>query len=140
MVAQHRRVEFILVGAGGTGGYLISAIARLMLEIEATTNKTCSCTVIDPDIIETKNVPRQNFQPSEIGLYKAQVFAARYSLALGCNITAITKPFHKDMVKREWCNLTVIIGCVDNAAARHEISKCLDNNYSKQPPHIFWLD
>lgn len=61
IVPAFSHVEFIVVGAGGTGGFLISAIARLMKEIESTTNKTASCTIIDHDLVEEKNIPRQNF-------------------------------------------------------------------------------
>ncbi|MBD2131063.1 ThiF family adenylyltransferase [Sphaerospermopsis sp. FACHB-1094] len=140
MLPAHNHVEFIVVGAGGTGGFLIPSVAKLMLEIEANSNKTASCIVVDPDIIEPKNIPRQNFQQSEVGLYKAEVLAARYSLGLGVQIRAIAKPFTKKIVSARWRKLTVIIGCVDNAAARAEISSCLDQNYPGSLPQIWWLD
>ncbi|MDB9441483.1 ThiF family adenylyltransferase [Sphaerospermopsis kisseleviana CS-549] len=147
MLPAHNHVEFIIVGAGGTGGFLVPSVARLMLEIEANSNKTTSCIVVDPDIIEPKNIPRQNFQQSEVGLYKAEVLAARYSLGLGVQIRAlakpaegIAKPFTKKIVSTKWRKLTVVIGCVDNAAARAEISSCLDQNYSGSLPQIWWLD
>jgi PRTRC genetic system ThiF family protein len=140
MLSQHNHVEFIVVGAGGTGGFLIPAIARLMLEIEGNSNKTACCTIVDPDVIEAKNIPRQNFQQSEIGLYKAEVLAARYSLALGVCMSAITKKFSQKMVNPKWRQLTIIVGCVDNAAARTEISYCLNQIYAQHPPLLWWLD
>lgn len=140
LVASPSRIEFLLVGAGGTGGWLISVLARLMLEIESKTNKTATCTIVDFDTVEQHNIPRQNFQQSEIGLLKAEVLAARYSLALGCKISAVAAPFSSRMLDSAWNKLTVIVGCVDNAAARTQISKCLDQNYPERPPHIFWLD
>ncbi len=141
IVSQHNHVEFVLVGAGGTGGFLISAIARLMKEIEETTNKTSSCTIIDPDIVEEKNIPRQNFQPGDIGLPKAEILAARYALAMGCNISAIDQHFTKEMAKAPWRSLVVIVGCVDNASARQEIASCLnDGNSAYYLPDVWWLD
>ncbi|MBE9017561.1 ThiF family adenylyltransferase [Chroococcidiopsidales cyanobacterium LEGE 13417] len=140
MLADRDRVHFVVVGAGGTGGWIIGAIARLMLEIESKTTKTASCTVVDFDVVEAKNIPRQNFQSSEIGLFKAQVLAARYSLAWGCKISSVTQPFCQDTIGCYWDKLTVIVGCVDNAAARVEIGKCLDRNPSDRPPSIWWLD
>lgn len=142
MLPHHNHIEFIVVGTGGTGGFLIAAIARLLIEITTTTSKTASCLLIDGDKVEAKNVPRQNFQPSEIGLYKSQVLALRYSLAFGCKISAINQPFQKQMVGQLSYSrqLTIIIGCVDNAAARSEISACLDCNYSGYPPDTWWLD
>lgn len=141
IVSQHKQVEFVLVGAGGTGGFLISAIARLMKEIEATTDKTTACTIIDPDVVEEKNIPRQNFQPGDIGLPKAEILAARYALAMGCNISAISQPFTKEMAKAPWRSLVIIIGCVDNAAARQEIASSLNSGYGDYYlPNIWWLD
>jgi PRTRC genetic system ThiF family protein len=140
LVAERSRIEFLLVGAGGTGGWLISALARLMLEIESKSNKTATCILVDPDQVSQSNIPRQNFQQSEIGLFKAEVLAARYSLALGCKISAIAAPFSLRMLDSPWNKLTVIVGCVDNAAARAYIAKCLEQNYADRAPHIFWLD
>jgi tRNA A37 threonylcarbamoyladenosine dehydratase len=115
LVASPSRIEFLLIGAGGTGGWLISALARLMLEIESKTNKTATCTIVDFDTVEQHNIPRQNFQQSEIGLLKAEVLAARYSLALGCKISAVAAPFSSRMLDSAWNKLTVIVGCVDTA-------------------------
>lgn len=140
LVPGRREIEFILVGAGGTGGLLIGAVARLMLEIESKTHKSANCTVVDFDTVEAVNIPRQNFQPSEIGLSKAEVLAARYSLAYGCKIGAIAQPFTQKLIHSRWQKLVIIIGCVDNSAARTEISQCLKYNERDRPPHIFWLD
>ncbi len=140
MVYYHNHIEFVVVGAGGTGGFLIPAIARLMLEISATSSKTADCKIIDPDVVKVKNIPRQNFHSSEVGLYKAEVLAARYSLALGVRISAIAKLFSKEMVTAGWRSLTIIIGCVDNATARREISNYFNHNDTETPPQVWWLD
>lgn len=142
LIKQCEYVDFILVGAGGTGGFLIGAIARLMCEIEKTSSKKTSCTIVDGDVVEEKNIPRQNFQPSDIGLPKSQILALRYSLATGCKIKAITRPFNANLFRelKHWHNVTVIIGCVDNAAARKEINSCLNNSSWEQIPNTWWLD
>lgn len=139
IVPAFSHVEFIVVGAGGTGGFLISAIARLMKEIELTTNKTASCTIIDHDLVEEKNIPRQNFQPGDIGLPKAQVLAARYALAFGIKINALCQRFNGKAIQNFRHSLKVIVGCVDNAAARQEINECLNQSHNR-PPNTWWLD
>ena len=112
-----------------------------MKEIEATTNKTSSCTIIDPDIVVEKNIPRQNFQLGDIGLPKAKILAARYALAMGCNISAISQHFTKEMAKAHWRSLVIIVGCVDNAAARQEIASSLNSGYGAYYlPDLWWLD
>ncbi len=141
IVPAFNHVEFILVGAGGTGGFLISAIARLMKEIESTTNKTTRCTIIDHDLIEQKNIPRQNFHPGDMGLPKAQVLAARYALAFGIRINALCQRFNAKTIQRSWHSLNVIIGCVDNAVARQEINECLClSQEHNRPLNTWWLD
>lgn len=45
---------FILVGAGGTGGYILPHIARISYVIEQLTDKKVPIVVIDPDTVETR--------------------------------------------------------------------------------------
>lgn len=140
LLPHYNRIHFVLIGAGGTGSFLASAIARLMLEIESSGDRACTCTIVDPDTVEVQNIPRQNFQAAEIGLFKAEVLAMRYALALGCRFEAISRPFESEIVRDGWNQMTIAIGCVDNATARTEISYCLNYNSSQKPPRIWWLD
>ncbi|OKH33134.1 thiamine biosynthesis protein ThiF [[Phormidium ambiguum] IAM M-71] len=140
ILTRHRhQINIWIVGTGGTGGWLVPSLARLSKVMETSSNKKVTCTLVDPDIIEAKNISRQNFIESEIGSNKALVLATRYNLALGGNLTAIPKPFHQDLIDNWWTGLTIIIGCVDNAAARYQISQCLDLNQNKEPD-IWYLD
>lgn len=139
LTRNSQQINIWIIGTGGTGGWLVPNIARLLKVLETSTNKKVSCTLVDPDVIEAKNISRQNFIQSEIGCNKALVLATRYNLALGCNLTAIHKPFERDLLDNYWRGLTVIIGCVDNAAARYQISQCLDFNQNKEP-NIWYLD
>ena len=43
-------------------------------------------TVIDPDVVESGNIPRSNFCGAEIGRFKAQTLAERISLAWGLEV------------------------------------------------------
>lgn len=95
---------------------------------------------VDPDCIEGKNIPRQNFCDAELGYPKAQTLAARYSLAWAVEIDAVTDHFKAEMISSRWHRLTVVIGCVDNAAARQEVAKTLNANSGDSPPRIWWLD
>lgn len=111
-----------LVGCGGTGSYVAPTIARLAKQISHPTK----IYFIDPDKVEEKNVGRQNFCYAEIGAYKAESLAARLTAAWGMEIKAIPERWSQTLFSRhrnwQWSNL--IIGCVDNAAARKEISAC----------------
>jgi PRTRC genetic system ThiF family protein len=85
--------------------------------------------------VEAKNIPRQNFIPSDLGMPKASVLAARYGLQWGIEIGAIVAPFKKSMAQNHWKELTICIGAVDNPEARVEIARVLENEKS-----VFWLD
>ncbi len=136
----HRKVDFILVGAGGTGGYLAEDVCRLILQLQQN-EKKANLTIIDGDSVETKNIARQNYQPSEISLPKAQCLATRCSAKYGLEVTAISDWFSPNHVEKyRWNTLTVIIGCVDNAAARTQIHSCLEYSNSREQADLFWLD
>ena len=123
--------KVIIVGAGGTGGRLVPLVAQFL--------KTCSHVIdpeiilIDRDIVETKNLLRQNFIRPDVDKNKADVLAYRYSMAFDIKITAI-KEFVDD---RDGRNLLINnmplpsylnnknhnslwIMCVDSAEARRK--------------------
>ncbi|NEU71728.1 thiamine biosynthesis protein ThiF [Hassallia byssoidea VB512170] len=138
---RHTRINFILVGAGGTGKYLAEDLCRIILQLQQT-GKEVSFTVVDGDIVSTENTIRQNYQPAEVGLFKADALALKCSAKYGIEITAICDWFEEEIVHAtsSWNSLTVIIGCVDNAAARGKIHSVLKLNNAKEPALLFWLD
>lgn len=109
LTRNSQQINIWIIGTGGTEGWLVPNIARLLKVLETSSNKKVSCTLVDPDVIEAKNIPKQNFIQSEIGCNKALVLATRYNLALGCNLTAIHKPFQRDLLDNYWRGLTVRI-------------------------------
>lgn len=133
---QIEQIRFILVGCGGTGGWLAPSIARLA---RLLIDQQCDVKVLfcDPDTVEERNLTRQNFCYAELGQNKAATLAARYGAAWGLEIFAITKPLHRTEVGYR-PGLNIIIGCVDNAAARNAISRTvLDHGGNER---YWWLD
>ena len=139
ITAAHQEVRLVMVGCGGTGSWLAPSVARIVRVLNESGTET-SALFIDPDCIESKNIPRQNFCDAELRFPKAQTLAARYSLAWGVEIGAVTDHFKAEMIGSRWNRLTVVIGCVDNAAARHELAKTLAANAGDSPPRVWWLD
>lgn len=72
-------VKIIVLGAGGTGGYVIPHLYRLAFARRGHVR----IIICDGDIVERKNLVRQNFVEQDIGRNKAQVLAERYSRAFG---------------------------------------------------------
>ncbi|MGI8655427.1 MAG: PRTRC system ThiF family protein [Pyrinomonadaceae bacterium] len=136
---EHETTTIALVGCGGTGSYMaqhISRIMRVMLE----QGRRVRALFIDPDRVEEKNIGRQLFCDAEIGMNKAETLALRYGATWGLDIAAHAKRFEPEMVKAYGGSpLTVIVGCVDNAAARKSIAASL-NNRPGSAPRIWWLD
>ena len=140
MMPTTNRWEFVLVGCGGTGSWLAPSIARVASVLQEQGKET-AIWFVDPDHVEAKNIPRQNFCRAELGANKAATLAARFSAAWGVGINALGGPFNAARTTargHDWT--TVLIGCVDNAAARKEIAKRLKENSAGSPHRTWWLD
>ena len=134
LLPSYDQLDLFLIGCGGTGGWLAVNLPRIAY-LQKQAGKKVSLTFIDPDRVEAKNIPRQNFIPSDLGLPKASVLAARYGWQWGIEINAIAAPFKESMATLRWKHLVICIGAVDNPEARVEIAKVLENGKS-----VFWLD
>ena len=116
-----RPVKIVMLGAGGTGGYAAPHIYRLI----HTLRRPARFLIADGDIVEEKNLVRQNFIHADLGRNKAAVMAERYASAFGMEIAylpefienedalaALTAP---DYSRKE---LAILIGAVDNNRSR----------------------
>jgi len=144
---QHHALKFYLVGTGGTGSWLAPHLVRLtrfLRETHQTRFAQVHLTFIDPDTVEMMNVYRQNFGETEVGGRKAELLALRYAASWGQSIQVHVAPFDKGMLQLEYRDLGVIIGCVDNAAARKTIADALDQETrlhgADDLPRLWWLD
>lgn len=144
--------RIVVFGTGGTGSRLVPLLAQFI--------KTCNW-VIDPkiylcdfDVVEEKNLLRQNFILPDVGKNKAAVLANRYSKAYGVGIVPITCKLeetaafdpsgHKAYLDRasedpqkvcnekmayelysSYLNNTIIVMCVDSPEARRSILSSL---------------
>lgn len=130
------RVRLVLAGCGGTGSWLAPAVARVARLLIEKFAKETLVAFVDPDTVEARNIYRQNFCKAEVGYNKAIALAARYGTAWGVDIVALAQNFNKDICSSRYDDLTVLIGCVDNPAARRDI-----RNATKQiEGTVFWLD
>ena len=140
--ALNKPVKIIMLGAGGTGGHVAPNLYRLLHSLERYT-KVIVC---DGDIVEPKNLVRQNFISADLGRNKAQVLAERYALAFGLEVSYIPEFIEDEDVLVELVKpdtyqagpysykkeegLSILIGCVDNNQSRklcHQVFKAADN-------------
>lgn len=147
MPREYSGLRFIIVGAGGTGSFLIPAIARLIFELKQQSDKPVAMMVVDPDVVENGNIPRSNFCAAEVGRFKAQTLAERITMAWGLETKFSCEKFDAEKHLKEsasdYRSLSVIAGCVDNYLARKDIHNAIDGfrGYSSSDaPNLWWID
>jgi len=74
-----RPVKVVMLGAGGTGGHIAPHLYRLLYALD----RPVRFIICDGDVVEDKNLVRQNFIPADLGENKAKVLAERYSTVFG---------------------------------------------------------
>lgn len=130
--------KVLIIGGGGTGSRLVPLLAQFL--------KTCAwipnpeITIVDDDIVEEKNLLRQNFIAQDVGKHKAVVLAQRYSRAFNIPITPVVQRI-TEYVSRysvssgqtleqiqeqnnlfvKHANNSIVVMCVDSPEARRAI-------------------
>jgi PRTRC genetic system ThiF family protein len=130
------RIHIIVVGVGGTGSHLVPFLPELSRQLKRE-EREVSIALVDPDTVAEQNCSRQNFFPKDVGLAKAAVLACRYGVPSGVPMTAVIDRFDADQV-RGWNQLTVLVGCTDNYAARRDLSRALAGAEHRHP--MLYLD
>ncbi len=144
-------LRLYLIGCGGTGSWLAPHVVRLARFLREAHAMNGQVTFIDPHVVEPKNVYRQNFSNAEIGAHKAETLALRLGPAWGVEIGVHVARFDPKMVEHQYGDIALLIGCVDNAAARQTIADALNHSgggwnngaYSNDAPplpQLWWLD
>ncbi len=119
-----KHINVVVIGAGGTGGYLVQALGRLHYGLNHIPNMpTLSVTIVDGDRVEEKNLLRQHFLPQDIGRPKATVLAERFGQIYGLGWDAVPQYLNAPedlfaLTRSQWDSADVWIGAVDNHATR----------------------
>lgn len=123
-------VKIVQLGAGGTGGHTAPHLYRLLYSLE----RPARLILCDGDIVEAKNLVRQNFSPADLGENKARVLAERYASVFGM-VAEYVPSFIEDLdtlmaliTPDEWKpeeysseripEMVILLGCVDNNRSR----------------------
>jgi hypothetical protein len=135
--ATNAPVKIVLLGAGGTGGYIAPHLYRMAF----TKGGMARIILVDGDIVEEKNLIRQNFAECDIGENKARVLAERYSRTFGLKTEYVSGFIESaerlaELLSPETSTEQVIlIGAVDNNSSRR---MCHDAFYSS--PDLIYID
>lgn len=134
--------DAILVGCGGTGGYLAEPLARLLAYHP---NASGRLTLVDGDAYEASNSSRQVFPLAALGLNKATVTAERLNVAvpwsresfqtiptylnpLGAQGLVVNHRPRQHSARKETGARPVLllVAAVDNHATRNSLIRALD--------------
>lgn len=123
-------VKVVQLGAGGTGGHVAPHLYRLLYALD----RPARFIICDGDIVEAKNLVRQNFSPADLGENKARILAERYASVFGMeaeyvpsfieNIDDLVALITPDQYKEDrysWktkTSMVILLGCVDNNKTR----------------------
>lgn len=140
--SEKRPVKIVMLGAGGTGGHIAPHLYRLLYALE----RPVRFILCDGDVVEEKNLVRQNFTPADLGENKAKVLAERYSSVFGLETEYVPEFIESEerllsMLQARkfptayWGGtvikeLVILIGAVDNNRSRklcHEVFYKLDD-------------
>lgn len=129
-------VKVLLVGAGGTGSRMLEKLVALDRALDAKGHPGgLDVTVIDPDTVSAANIGRQAFYPCDIGCFKADVLVNRANMALD-GVRWSSVPSKLD-TSASLDKFDLVIGAVDNRAARLAILRGLENCAAGTR---YWLD
>lgn len=135
-----------LIGAGGTGSQVLTALARMNHALTELNHAGLSVRLWDDDVITEANLGRQLFAESELGLHKSVALINRTNRFFGTDWKAEIQKFEKDYLNNlpENANATIYISCVDNVQSRFEIAEMLnelkiDKGYYRNQSK-YWMD
>jgi len=134
---QQYRTAVIVIGCGGTGGRTIPLLAQHIANHNSRVSQglvnnlylphKIRFILYDNDVVEAKNLLRQNFYAFDIGRGKAEVMAERYSALFNMDIEYKNQKFNaSDVTNREdfyYIKNLIVFDHTDNKAARESIEK-----------------
>ena len=135
-----------LIGAGGTGSQVLTALARMNHALTELNHAGLSLRLWDNDMITEANLGRQLFAESELGLHKSVALINRTNRFFGTNWKAETQKFEKDDFGKLKNNMKseIYISSVDNVKSRFDIAEILnelkmDKSYYRNQCK-YWMD
>jgi hypothetical protein len=121
-VANASRIPaIIVVGCGGTGGFVADGLARML-------PPPINIVLIDMDKVEEGNLNRQSFTTVDIGLFKSKALAKRLADKYQRPVQYSVLPIGATDLPRG-----IVVGCVDNGLARKAIAERIHDGQ-------WWID
>jgi PRTRC genetic system ThiF family protein len=141
ILQPYNPVTINLIGAGGTGSQVLTALARMNQALIALNHPGLMVQVFDDDAVTKANLGRQLFTTAELGLLKSVALINRINRFFGTNWKAVTERYNKAY---NGSGATITIGCVDTVQARIEIAQVLKklnkNMGNRRDQPLYYMD
>ncbi|RBQ12019.1 PRTRC system ThiF family protein [Pedobacter miscanthi] len=130
-----------LIGAGGTGSQMLTALSRINQALNAIGHAGLQVNVFDDDTVQRANLARQLFTENEVGLNKGVALINRINRFFGTNWKAVPERFENGCKEDQSRSANLTISCVDTVSARIEIEKTIGacrkgGNYRDTPIYL----
>ena len=124
---QPKSYAVLVLGAGGTGSWLATFLDKMSLGNDVV--------IFDGDVVEPKNVLRQNFKTIDVGHRKAEVVADHNRMSFVHGYITDTAILHQVMAEFPDDATPLIIGCLDNNATRKIV-----HDFVAECENAVWID
>lgn len=114
--------QVVVIGAGGTGSYLIPPLARFL----ASQTRKIKLLICDGDKYSESNSGRQEFASSKVGINKAEVQALTVCAKIpeyATHIDFLPEYLSDKKITELIGEYSVVVTCVDNVACRNFVEK-----------------
>lgn len=118
-----RAVRVAVIGAGGTGSQVITALAQMHYALVKLGHPGgFDVTVIDDDRVSEANIGRQWFFPVDLGQYKSDVLVNRANMTMGTQWKSVPDRVMASSI----LDFDLVIGAVDTRSARFAIVRAME--------------
>ena len=146
---QFSKIVIAQVGCGGTGSWLVPFVSKLAnnIKLRTVSDDFINYTIFDDDIVEQRNILRQNFSSWDIGKNKAQALINKNVFEfqdIKANVTRVKRyidilPDNLPAVD-QLPTLFIILGCCDNNKARQTMFKISKLISKKIKSSVVYID
>lgn len=134
-----RKVQVLVVGAGGSGSHVIAQLAVLHQSmVDLGHPDGLHVTVLDSDEVSEANVGRAKYFAADVGVNKAVAIVNRVNLCFGLDWRALDMELTEDCTDSVVLRADLVIGCVDTRSSRRSIRAVLERNKTRDG--TMWLD
>lgn len=143
IIERFNAIDVIQIGCGGTGSWVVPLVSKLLNNIKLRTNH-CNIfyKLIDNDVVESRNILRQNFNDWDISKSKCRSLVSKYvynfsDLTFYPQQITTKRDFERLQAERltdmdgEIRSLVIVLGCVDNNKTRCLIYKAIKSHSKK---------